>query len=341
MASVGVARNRRALRSPRRLSANPARSRRRRASNCRLVATCSHVRSRTRWSASSRGASRWKPTSRAACQRSRSSGSSTVRSRKRSTASAAASRPRPFPGLRERARSTSPRRSCAKRGRASTSRSRSTAASGLSAGSWPWPRVREVRDRQAALRPGVRGGGGACGRRADPPPPPGRGRRLLTRGARARVAAERNGRGAGKSLPDLAVANRVLTPQRGSHPGSLPPSRRRMVTLSGRSTSHFSASSAWGVSSRFRLQIQTIPRYEHSFGTPQGRSRDPSPDDALAIVLAAQVDQDPNHRACRVDANASFSAASSRDGPTSRAVGAGPPRKLASTFPTIPRPNSM
>jgi hypothetical protein len=51
--------------------------------------------------------------------------------------------------------------------------------------------------------------------------------------------------------------------------------------------------------------------------------------------------QDPNQRSRRVEANASSSAASSREGPTSRAVGAGPPRKLASTLPTIPPPNSM
>ncbi len=31
----------------------------------------------------------------------------------------------------------------------------------------------------------------------------------------------------------------------------------------------FSASSVWGVSTRFRLQIGMIPRCEHSFGTPQ------------------------------------------------------------------------
>src|SRR5205823_5648913 len=59
------------------------------------------------------------------------------------------------------------------------------------------------------------------------------------------------------------------------------------------------------------------------------------------IVPAGPVDQDPNQRARRVEPNASFSAASSRDGPTSRAVGAGPPRKFASTFPTSLRPNSM
>jgi hypothetical protein len=54
----------------------------------------------------------------------------------------------------------------------------------------------------------------------------------------------------------------------------------------------------------------------------------------------AALDQDPNQRARRVAANSTLSAASSRDGPTSRAVGAGPPRKLASTMPTIPPPNS-
>jgi hypothetical protein len=31
----------------------------------------------------------------------------------------------------------------------------------------------------------------------------------------------------------------------------------------------FSASSVWGVSTRFRLQIPMIPRCERSFGTPQ------------------------------------------------------------------------
>ncbi len=54
----------------------------------------------------------------------------------------------------------------------------------------------------------------------------------------------------------------------------------------------------------------------------------------------AVLDQDPNQRARRVAANSTLSAASSREGPTSRAVGAGPPRKLASTMPTIPPPNS-
>jgi hypothetical protein len=54
----------------------------------------------------------------------------------------------------------------------------------------------------------------------------------------------------------------------------------------------------------------------------------------------AVLDQDPNQRARRVAANSTLSAARSREGPTSRAVGAGPPRKLASTMPTIPPPNS-
>jgi hypothetical protein len=38
-------------------------------------------------------------------------------------------------------------------------------------------------------------------------------------------------------------------------------------TLSERSTSEFSASSVWGVSMRFRLQIGMIPRHEPSYGT--------------------------------------------------------------------------
>ena len=49
----------------------------------------------------------------------------------------------------------------------------------------------------------------------------------------------------------------------------------------------------------------------------------------------------PNHRCRLAKANASFSAASSREGPTSRAVGVAPPKKLASTLPTMPPPNSM
>jgi hypothetical protein len=58
-------------------------------------------------------------------------------------------------------------------------------------------------------------------------------------------------------------------------------------------------------------------------------------------VTACVLRQDPNQRSRRVEANSSFSAASSREGPISRAVGAGPPRKFASTFPTSSRPNSM
>jgi len=34
----------------------------------------------------------------------------------------------------------------------------------------------------------------------------------------------------------------------------------------------FSASSVWGISARFRLQIEMIPRYEQSFGSPQAQS---------------------------------------------------------------------
>ena len=49
----------------------------------------------------------------------------------------------------------------------------------------------------------------------------------------------------------------------------------------------------------------------------------------------------PNQRARRVEANASFSAASSSDGPTTVATGDGPPRKLAWIFATRPLPNSM
>ena len=48
----------------------------------------------------------------------------------------------------------------------------------------------------------------------------------------------------------------------------------------------------------------------------------------------------PNQRARRVEANVFFSSARASDGPTRRAVGAGPPRKLASTFATRPPPNS-
>jgi len=59
------------------------------------------------------------------------------------------------------------------------------------------------------------------------------------------------------------------------------------------------------------------------------------------LESACDSDQDPNQRARRVEANTSFSRARSCDGPTRRAVGAGPPRKLASTLPTIPPPNSM
>ena len=49
---------------------------------------------------------------------------------------------------------------------------------------------------------------------------------------------------------------------------------------------------------------------------------------------------EPNQRAPLIEPNSCFSAVSSRDGPTSSAVGAGPPRKLASTLPTSPPPNS-
>jgi hypothetical protein len=59
------------------------------------------------------------------------------------------------------------------------------------------------------------------------------------------------------------------------------------------------------------------------------------------LAAAARLDQGPNHRCRRVEPNASFSAASSGDGPTRRAVGFGPPRKFASTLPTAPPPNSM
>jgi hypothetical protein len=61
----------------------------------------------------------------------------------------------------------------------------------------------------------------------------------------------------------------------------------------------------------------------------------------VRALREVRLDQDPNQRSRRADANATLSAASSREGPTSRAVGAGPPKKLASTFPTIPPPNSM
>jgi hypothetical protein len=49
----------------------------------------------------------------------------------------------------------------------------------------------------------------------------------------------------------------------------------------------FSASSVWGISTRFRLQIRMIPRREHSFDTPHGRneSADKTPIDPAILVL--------------------------------------------------------
>jgi hypothetical protein len=49
----------------------------------------------------------------------------------------------------------------------------------------------------------------------------------------------------------------------------------------------------------------------------------------------------PNQRARRVGANDFLSAARASFGPTTCAVGDGPPRKFASTFATRPPPNSM
>jgi hypothetical protein len=90
---------------------------------------------------------------------------------------------------------------------------------------------------------------------------------------------------------------------------------------------------------RSRRTISTFP-YEISLLLWQGRGWScdlPS----RPRSTARAPDQDPNQRSRRVAANASLSAAISNEGPISRAVGWGPPRKLASTFPTIPPPNSM
>jgi hypothetical protein len=51
------------------------------------------------------------------------------------------------------------------------------------------------------------------------------------------------------------------------------PARDPVLKLSGRSTSQFSASSVWAVSTRFRLQIAMITGCERSFGTPQAQRR--------------------------------------------------------------------
>ena len=56
------------------------------------------------------------------------------------------------------------------------------------------------------------------------------------------------------------------------------------------------------------------------------------PNDYAAVV--------PNQRLRRLQPNSAFSAARSSDGPTTVAVGDGPPRKFASTFATRPLPNS-
>jgi hypothetical protein len=62
--------------------------------------------------------------------------------------------------------------------------------------------------------------------------------------------------------------------------------------------------------------------------------------DSIPLIRSSR-DQLPNHRCRRVEANSSFSAARSAEGPRNGAVGAGPDKKSASTLPTKPPPNSM
>jgi hypothetical protein len=55
----------------------------------------------------------------------------------------------------------------------------------------------------------------------------------------------------------------------------------------------FSASSVWGVSTRFCVQIGMIPRCEQSFGTPQGGQRRVRRRRRLGSVARANIQAEP------------------------------------------------
>ena len=195
------------------------------------VGACSRARSRTRSSASSRGASTSRCTSTTASPASRSSVSSTAPCRRRSTASAAAS-PRRSSSCRTAAsRSTSRRRSCARKAPsfdlpialailAASRQFPAGAARGARGGRrarprrTAAPRRRRARgrggsdarvDRQADL-PRRRRAAEAALAGVEPVPvaAPRRGRRVPARRDRARVGAARTGTRPEVRLPDLA-----------------------------------------------------------------------------------------------------------------------------------------
>ncbi len=107
---------------------------------------------------------------------------------------------------------------------------------------------------------------------ADPPPPgyeaepriPSSGSQSLTK--QALSPHQKRARAATARCPGEVPLRRVML----SDEGVIAPASRGPAVHHGQALS-FSASSVWGVSTRFRLEIGMITRREQSFGTPQGR----------------------------------------------------------------------